>query len=80
MRGLVLADDFLKDNYLSTEFRVPSTLLQTNVCAPLATNAIAGDIWDNFASASSKELPSVGSVTVRHPMTGAASDYPLPGG
>jgi len=80
MRSLVLADDFLKDNYLSTEFRVPSTLLQTNVCSPLATNAIAGDIWDNFSSASYKELPSVGSVTVRHPMTGAASDYPLPGG
>src|SRR4030095_10548274 len=74
------ADDFLKDNYLSTEFRVPSTLLQTNVCSPLATNAIVGDIWDNFSSASYKELPSVGSVTVRHPMTGAASDYPLPGG
>jgi len=80
MRSLALADDFLKDNYLSTEFRVPSTLLQTNVCSPLATNAIAGDIWDNFSSASYKELPSVGSVTVRHPMTGAASDYPLPGG
>jgi hypothetical protein len=80
MRDLVLADDFLNDNYLSSELRVPSTLLQTNVCSPIATNAIAGDIWDNFSSASYKELPSVGSVTVRHPMTGAASDYPLPGG
>ena len=80
MRDLVLADDFLNDNYLSSELRVPSTLLQTNVCSPIATNAIAGDIWDNFSSASYKELPSVGSVTVRHPITGAASDYPLPGG
>ena len=42
MREIVLADDFLDDNYLSTELRVPVTLLQTNACSPLATNAIAG--------------------------------------
>ena len=75
-----LADDFLKDNYLSTELRVPSTLLQTNVCSPLATNAIAGNIWDNFSSQSYKELPSVGTVKLRHPFTGAEYDYTLPGG
>ena len=44
------ADDFLDGNYLSTELRVPVTLLQTNACSPLATNAIAGNIWDNFSS------------------------------
>jgi hypothetical protein len=80
MREIVMADDFLADNYLSNELRVPSTLLQTNVCSPIGTNAIAGDIWDNFSSASYKELPAVGSVTVRHPITGEAYDYPLPGG
>ncbi len=73
-------DDFLKDNYLSTELRVPSTLLQTNVCSPIATNAIAGNIWDNFSSQSYKDLPSVGSVKLRHPLTGAEYDYTLPGG
>ena len=80
MRPIVLADDFLDDNYLSTELRVPSTLLQTNVCSPIATNALAGNIWDNFSSASYKELPSVGTVKVRHPFTGAEMDYVLPGG
>ncbi len=80
MRDLVLADDFLNANYLSTELRIPSTLMQTNVCSPLATNAIAGDIWDNFSSQSYKDLPSVGSVTVRHPVTGAPSSYELAGG
>jgi hypothetical protein len=80
MREIVLADTFLDNNFLSNELRVPSTLLQTNVCSPIATNAIENDIWDNFSSASYKELPSVGSVTVRHPITGAAYDYPLPGG
>jgi hypothetical protein len=59
---------------------VPSTLMQTNICSPIATNAIAGNIWDNFSSQSYKELPSVGSVKLRHPLTGAEYDYTLPGG
>ena len=80
MRPIVLADDFLNDNYLSTELRVPSTLMQTNICSPIATNAIAGNIWDNFSSQSYKELPSVGTVKVRNPLTGAEYDYTLPGG
>src|SRR5262249_57043571 len=41
MTEMVLADDFLTDNYLSTERRIPVTLLQTNACSPLATNALA---------------------------------------
>jgi hypothetical protein len=80
MRDIVLSDNFLADNYLSNEFRVPSTLLQTNACSPVATNAIAGNIWDNFSSQSYKELPSVGSMKVRHPITGAERDFVLPGG
>ena len=80
MRAKVLAPDFLDDNYLSTELRVPATLLPTNICSPIATNAIAGNIWDNFSSSSYKELPSVGTVKVRHPLTGAENDFVVPGG
>jgi hypothetical protein len=80
MRDLVLADDFLTDNYLSTELRVPITVLGINACSPIATNAIRNNIWDNFSSESYKTLPSVGSITVRHPMTGKPMAYPLPGG
>ena len=80
MRSIVLADDFLTDNYLSNELRVPSTLMQTNICSPIATNAIAGNIWDNFSSASYKSLPSVGSMKVRNPLTGAERDFTMPGG
>ena len=72
--------DFLKDNYLSTEFRVPVTLLQTNACSPLATNALAGNIWDNFSSQSYKDLPSVGEITVQDPFTGASYQYQMPAG
>ncbi len=70
MRGIVMADDFLNDNFLSTDVRVPVTLLETNACSPLATNAIAGNIWDNFSSKSYKDLPSVGTITVYNPFTG----------
>jgi hypothetical protein len=59
---------------------VPVTLLQTNACSPLATNALAGNIWDNFSSQSYKDLPSVGRVTVHDPFTGAPREYDMPAG
>jgi len=80
MRAIVHAPDFLADNYLSTDVRIPVTLLQTNICSPLATNAIAGNIWDNFSSQSYKSLPSVGSVTIYDPFTGEPSQYVMPAG
>jgi hypothetical protein len=80
MKAIVMKDDFLTDNFLSTELRVPVTLLQTNACSPLATNAIAGNIWDNFSSQTYKELPAVGAITVHNPFTGEASQYQMPGG
>jgi hypothetical protein len=80
MTKIVMADDFLADNYLSTEMRVPVTLLETNACSPLATNALRDDIWDNFSSQSYKELPSVGKIKVRNPVTGEESDYEMPAG
>ena len=80
MTEMVLADDFLTDNYLSTERRIPVTLLQTNACSPLATNAIAGNIWDNFSSQTYQTLPSVGKVTLHNPIDGTTFDYELPGG
>jgi hypothetical protein len=80
MRQVVNADDFLDNNYMSNDMRVPVTLLQTNACAPLATNAIAGNIWDNFSSASYKDLPSVGAITVYNPFTGTPQQYQMPAG
>lgn len=80
MRKIVQAPDFLQGNYLSTEARIPVTLLRTNACSPLATNALAGNIWDNFSSQSYKQLPSVGSITLSDPFTGEPVTYPMPGG
>jgi hypothetical protein len=80
MRKIVLADDFLENNYLSNDARIPVTLLETNACSTLATNAIEDNIWDNFSSRSYKDLPSVGTITVHHPMTGEPRPYQMPAG
>jgi hypothetical protein len=80
MSAIVHAPDFLDHNFLSADFRVPVTLLQTNACSPLATNALAGNIWDNFSSQSYKSLPSAGTITVHDPFSGAAHPYRMPAG
>jgi cytochrome c5 len=80
MKAIVLADDFLTDNYLSTERRIPVTLLQTNACSPLATNALGGNIWDNFSSQTYKNLPSAGKMTFYNPIDASPFEYDLPAG
>ncbi len=80
MRQMADDPDFLVNNYLSSELRVPVTLLKTNACSPLATNAIAGNIWDNFSSQSYKDLPSVGSIKYHDPISGEEKTYNMPAG
>ncbi|HEV7429374.1 MAG TPA: hypothetical protein VGQ46_23720 [Thermoanaerobaculia bacterium] len=80
MKQIVMAPDFLDNNYLSNEVRVPVTLMETNACSPLATNALRDNIWDNFSSEAYKNLPSVGKVMIHHPYTAEASWYEMPGG
>jgi hypothetical protein len=80
MRSIVQADDFLADNFLSTDLRVPVTLLDTNACSPFASNAIRDNIWDNFSSESYKTLPSVGSITWYDPRDGRPRTFPAPAG
>jgi hypothetical protein len=80
MRAIVAAPDFLTDNYLSTDARIPVTLLRTNACSPLGTNAIRGNIWDNFSSETYKTLPSVGKITLQDPFTAERWQFQMPGG
>jgi hypothetical protein len=80
MTEIVKKPDFLDHNFLSSELRIPVTLLETNACSPLATNALADNIWDNFSSQSYKDLPSVGTITWYHPYTGEPKTYEMPAG
>jgi hypothetical protein len=80
MRTEVHKPDFLDNNFLSTDRRVPMTEMGINACSPLATNAIRDNIWDNFSSETYKNLPSVGEITLYDPYTGAPWQYALAGG
>lgn len=80
MHRVVAAPDFLSENYLSNELRIPVTLLETNACSPLARNGLANNIWDNFSSSSYKSLPGVGKIKVQHPYTQEAYDWTMPAG
>ncbi|MEJ2669168.1 MAG: hypothetical protein P8077_02540, partial [Gammaproteobacteria bacterium] len=80
MRQIVMKPNFLENNFLSTELRIPVSLLETNLCSPLARNALKNDIWDNFSSSSYKSLPSVGLLQVQNPFTGELTDFEMPAG
>jgi hypothetical protein len=80
MKAIASAPDFTENNFMAAEFRVPVTLLETNACSPLATNALRENIWDNFSSETYKELPSVGEITYYDPVTGEAKQFKMPGG
>ena len=80
-------DPFIKDNFLSNEIRVPITLVGTNSARAAGTNAMRGQIWDNFSSEDYKNLPAVGEVHFFNPFSGGAVDewgnndsYAPPGG
>lgn len=80
MTAMVMQDDFLDDNYLSTDARIPVTLLETEVCSSMASNAIEGRIWDNFSSQTYKDLPGMGELTLNNPVTGEDFKWQSPAG
>lgn len=80
MAALVRAPDFLNDNFLSTDRRIPVSRVGSNVCASLASNAVRGHIWDNFSSDTYKNLPAAGTIGIADPFTSEQRPYVLPGG
>jgi hypothetical protein len=82
------SDPFIQNNYLSTDIRVPVTLAGTNSSRAVGTNAMRGQIWDNFSSDAYKKLPAVGAVRFFNPYSGKPADdwgnndayYPPAGG
>jgi len=81
-------DAFIRNNFLSTDIRVPVTLVGSNSGRAVATNAMRGQVWDNFASDDYKSLPAVGGVRFYNPYSGVGIDpwgnndvyYPPAGG
>jgi hypothetical protein len=60
-------DTFFENNFLSNEVRIPVSLVGTNSGRAVATNAMRGQIWDNFSSADYKNLEAVGPVRFFNP-------------
>lgn len=71
MLKIVEQKDFLENNFLSNDLRVPVTLTDSQLCSPVATNGIKGDIWDNFTSSTYKTLPTVGKFVANYPVDGS---------
>lgn len=80
MKDEVQKPDFLENNFLSTEERIPVTLVQTNAARAAATNALAGHVWDNFSSQTYKTLPSAGEIEVTNPFDGSTNSFSLQAG
>ncbi len=80
MLQLVLAQDFLEGNSLSTDLRVPLPVVGSNACTALSPVGTAAGLWDAFTSQSYKLLPSAGTITYYHPVTGEKRELPLPAG
>jgi cytochrome c5 len=70
-------DPFLKDNFLSNELRIPITLVGTYAGRALATNAMRGNVWDNYSSETFKKLSSVGKIRYFNPYATEASAVQL---
>jgi len=77
---------FWKGNFLSTDRRVPVSLIETNAGRALASNAIAGHMWEDFSSNTYKQLPQVGQIQIYNPYIPLKGDetfndsFPAPGG
>jgi hypothetical protein len=71
---------FWTENYLSADIRLPVTMLRTNSARAVATNAIHGNIWEDFASETYKGLDSVGLIGYRDPFAQVENSYPAPSG
>lgn len=80
MRREVLKPDFLENNFLSTEKRIPVNVVGTNAARALATNAMRGHVWDNFSSETYKNLPSVGEIEGQNPLDGSTYKFQAEGG
>lgn len=64
-------DPFFENNFLSNELRIPVTLVGTYSGRAMATNAMRGQVWDNFSSEDFKALPSVGAIQYYDPYSGS---------
>jgi hypothetical protein len=74
------AKEVVVHNFLSTDVRIPVSVTRTNSARAAATNAVHGNMWEDFASQTYKELDSVGRIGYRDPFSGSEKSYETPPG
>ncbi len=73
MRALVRDEDFLRGNFLSDDARYPAAVVGVNLTRSMGTNALSGQIWNDFSSLDYKRLPAIGAVALQDPFAEEAS-------
>jgi hypothetical protein len=71
-RAAVVKDDFLANNILTDDVRYPVSELKEHAGRALASNAIAGHVWEQFSSPEYKALPAARPLTLYNPVTGTS--------
>jgi hypothetical protein len=72
--------DFWENNFLSSEVRIPVTVVKTDASRSMASNGVAGHIWEDYSSDTYKQLPSVGPITYWNPFTQKSEQWTPPAG
>ncbi len=67
--------EFWQNNYLSTDYRVPISVVRTNSARAVATNGLGAHMWNDFTSQSYKRMPASGSVSYFNPYSGKDESY-----
>ncbi len=71
---IVTQDPFWSNNYLSTDYRIPVTLVQTNSGRAMGTNGMSDHMWQDFASNDYRQLPSPGEMSFFNPYKGDSGE------
>jgi hypothetical protein len=66
--------EFWRNNFLSTDYRVPANYVGTNPGRALANNSTKGHMWEDFSSESYKTNGFPGAIKYFNPYAGAAGE------
>ncbi len=88
MRELVDEDGFFDRDFLADDRRHPAGAVGVNLTRSMATNALAGHVWEDFSSLAYKRLPPLdgegageGPISLPHPFEeGETVDFCPPSG
>ena len=72
--------EFWEENYLSTDRRLPISLIKTNASRGVGSNSIEGNLYEEFSSSTYKGLPASPPIPIWNPFTHEPETMTLPRG